>query len=125
MRHVLVGVLALALLGACGGDGDSEDTAFTAEPNRDPKWDLTFRDWETAELTASEESFQQFTRLAIGIGTNPPKMLEYGYDLCEKYLTDPGAPRADAIRDFAIENSLPMQTASLLGSNATEYLCPV
>jgi hypothetical protein len=126
VRSVVLGVLLVAVLTACGGDDEDTSAAGSTAPEKtsNPKYELTFRDWENAELTPGEEAFQSATRIAMGIGTNPPKMLEYGYDLCERYEQAPDEPRAEAIRDFALENSLPTATASTLGSAATRHLCP-
>jgi hypothetical protein len=71
----------------------------------------------------NEARFMDRTSFVYGIGTNPEKMLEYGYDLCEAYAKYDG-PRADVIRNWALENNEPLARASTLGAPATDHLCP-
>lgn len=117
-------LLAVVVLAACsGGSGHSASTTTTSARNQ--RWDVTWQEWQasTMPLTPEETAFEAQTKLAFGIGTNPPKMLEYGYDFCELYATS-SKSRADVIRDWAVENNEPLQRASALGAAATDHLCP-
>lgn len=115
---------ALAVVG-CSADGNSSTPTTEAETTttRNPKYDLTFEDWEAQGRSTGEVRFVEATGSAFGIGTNPNKMLEYGYDLCELY-EDANQGRGDIIEDWALENNQPTARASLLGDAATDHLCP-
>lgn len=127
IRRVIVAALVALVVVACGGSSESKSSdsqSSSTSPARNPKYDLTVDQWSTAPLTAGEKLYVLATRLAFGVATNQAKMLEYGYDLCERYAKDPSKPRADAIRDWALETNNQLQTASMLGAAATESLCP-
>lgn len=125
MRFV---VCVLLVLAACSSDEDGAAPAGTTASStsmteqRDVRWDLTAEDWERRSLSSGEVAYREETSLAFGIGTNAAKMLEYGYDLCERFSTTDS--RADAIRDWATEEGRPLQAASTLGAAASDYLCP-
>lgn len=128
--RIVIAALTMTMLIGCGSDDEPSNASAGGSPEStststtlNPKYDLTHTDWEGEQLTDDEISYQQATRLAFGIGTNPPKMLEYGYDLCEKYETS-SKVRADVIRDWSIETDQPISVASQLGAAATLYLCP-
>lgn len=126
MRRMLL--CAVLALGACGSGTDDPETAATTTTERvttttDPRYGLTAQDWASEERTAAEDRYGQATSLAFGIATNPDKMLEYGYDLCEMYA-ESDASRADVIQDWATEEGQPVGVASTLGAAATDHLCP-
>lgn len=109
-----VAVVTALLAASCsgGGDGSVSRSESAAPPTSVPR-----------ATPADEERYMALTRFTYGLGTNPEKMLEYGYDLCEAYAKYDG-PRADVIRNWAVENDELLARASMLGSPATDYLCP-
>lgn len=96
-------------LAACGDGGDSAPTTTTVGSTT------------SSTVAADEAGYADATAFTFGIGTNPDKMLEYGYELCEMYETQ---SVADAIKDWSLERGQPISVASALGSAAAEYLCP-
>lgn len=103
-----IAFLAVLALAACGVDDDPAATPTSA--------DVT-----TTTVAADEDAYVDATAFTFGIGTNPEKMLEYGYDLCEMFESQ---PVADAIKDWALEEGQPLRVASTLGAAAADYLCP-
>lgn len=124
-RIITVAVLAAVAVAACGSSDDQPTSQPTSSTTTaaDPKFALTFEDWDGASRTDEELQFEEITSLVFGIATNPDKMLEYGYDFCELYAESDGS-RADVIRDWAVEENQPLARASQLGAAATDYLCP-
>lgn len=128
-RLLCYGALLAALLAGCAatqtaaptpGTSAPVSTSTTAAPN--PRWAMDHKALKEAELTEAEMQYGGRTALTLGISTNPAKMLEWGYDLCERYTK--GGTRAQAIRDWSVETNQPMAVASKLGAAATTYLCP-
>jgi hypothetical protein len=122
MRRLAIGLVLV--LAACGGSDDSSGPTTTARETTttvNERYGFTADDWDGAQRTAAEGRYEQATALTYGVGTNPDKMLEYGYDLCEMYEQQ---PVAEAIKDWALENGGPVRIASELGAAASDFLCP-